>query len=130
MIISLIIRSLGFFLIAGAGYPPAIVLLMALFGLTSSMNYSASIFHGSSGSLNRSRRMAIHEAVLSAGVVCESLLGGLIYEYVSVTALYRFASLVTLAGGIAQMAFRRSGPAGEKWPQPAASPFTVKDLKT
>ena len=128
MMVSLIIRSLSFWLIIWTRSPLAIAFLMALFGLTSSLSYSASIFHGSSGSLNRSRRMAIHESVLAAGAVCGSLLGGLIYEYVSVAALFRFASFVTLAGVMAQTAFSlKFSRFRKKWPQPVVSPVTIEN---
>jgi len=105
MMISLLIRGVVFFLMIWTSSPIYITLLMAFFGLTSSMAYSASIFHGSSGSLNRSKRMAIHEATLACGAVCGSFLGGFIYEHISVAALYGFASFVTLAGMLIQIAF-------------------------
>ena len=55
-------------------------ILFTLFGFVFSLIYMQSIFHGMSGSINRARRMMIHEVLLTAGIVFGSILGGHIYE--------------------------------------------------
>lgn len=66
----------------------AISVLLAIVGLGAGISYSASIFHGVSGSRNRAARMAVHEAVLSAGLVFGSGTGGMIYQSIGAAALY------------------------------------------
>lgn len=56
------------------------VLFFLLFGVLFAMTYSFSIFHGASGSVHRSRRMLIHEVLLTIGTVVGSVVGGSIYE--------------------------------------------------
>lgn len=53
----------------------------SLFGLLFACMYSFSIFHGASGSVQRTRRMMIHEALLTAGTIIGSSAGGALYEY-------------------------------------------------
>ncbi|NLV83991.1 MAG: MFS transporter [Spirochaetales bacterium] len=51
------------------------------FGIFFSSVYSMSIFHGVSGSVNRSKRMLVHEILLTTGTIAGSSLGGTVYEY-------------------------------------------------
>ena len=61
------------------------------------MAYSFSIFHGASGSINRSHRMLIHEVLLTIGTVLGSVVGGTIYQYVDFdTVLYAGSALVLI----------------------------------
>jgi DHA1 family multidrug resistance protein-like MFS transporter/DHA1 family quinolone resistance protein-like MFS transporter len=50
------------------------------FGLFFPFVYVMSIFHGASGAINRTRRMVIHEVLLSLGVVGGSFIGGILYD--------------------------------------------------
>lgn len=59
---------------------PFFALLWTLFGIFFSLVYSLSIFHGASGSVNRSQRMMIHEVILTMGTIIGNSLGSLIYE--------------------------------------------------
>ncbi len=54
--------------------------MLSFFGVLFAFHYSNSLFHGVSGSLNREGRMAVHEAVLTAGVISGALSGGEIYQ--------------------------------------------------
>jgi DHA1 family multidrug resistance protein-like MFS transporter/DHA1 family quinolone resistance protein-like MFS transporter len=73
-----------------------------LFGILFAMSYSYSIFHGASGSINRSRRMLIHEVLLTIGTVLGSVVGGTLYEYLNFsTVLAACAILVLLPVGVA-----------------------------
>ncbi len=57
------------------------VIFFFLFGVLFAMSYSYSIFHGASGSVNRSQRMLIHEVLLTIGTVLGSLVGGTVYQH-------------------------------------------------
>jgi DHA1 family multidrug resistance protein-like MFS transporter/DHA1 family quinolone resistance protein-like MFS transporter len=57
-------------------------IMFILFGFIFSLIYMQSIFHGVSGAINRSKRMMIHEVLLTAGMVLGSIFGGYIYEKV------------------------------------------------
>lgn len=68
-----------------------------LFGILFAMSYSYSIFHGASGSINRSKRMLIHEVLLTIGTVVGSIAGGTIYQSIDFdTVLYACAALVLI----------------------------------
>lgn len=54
---------------------------LSLFGILFAGGYSNSIFHGVSGSIYREKRMAIHEAVLTVGVITGAIGGGEIYQH-------------------------------------------------
>jgi DHA1 family multidrug resistance protein-like MFS transporter/DHA1 family quinolone resistance protein-like MFS transporter len=68
-------------------------LLFALTGFVVSQTYTNSVFHGVSGSLQRTRRMAIHEALMSGGIMSGSAIGGMIYQ----TTSFEMALTVCLA---------------------------------
>jgi DHA1 family multidrug resistance protein-like MFS transporter/DHA1 family quinolone resistance protein-like MFS transporter len=51
------------------------------FGVLYAMVYTMSIFHGASGSVDRSRRMVIHEVLLTVGSIAGATFGGTIYQY-------------------------------------------------
>ncbi len=75
-----------------------IALLLALQGLLMSLGYSYSMFHGAVGSANRAARMGIHEGLLSLGACSGVVLGGIIYDRLSMSAVCRFFACVVLAG--------------------------------
>ena len=52
-----------------------------LFGILFAISYSFSIFHGASGSIHRSKRMLIHEILLTIGTIFGSIFGGTVYQY-------------------------------------------------
>jgi len=75
-------------------------LLMCGIGPCGALAYSSSIFHGMTGSAERARRMGIHEAVLSLGLVTGSTAGGFIYQELSMAAaLTGGAGLLALVAG-------------------------------
>ncbi|MEA5032217.1 MAG: MFS transporter [Sphaerochaeta sp.] len=68
-----------------------------LFGMLFAAVYSFSIFHGASGSINRSKRMLIHEILLTIGTVVGSIMGGTIYQYLDFRRVLFFcATLVAI----------------------------------
>ncbi|MFA6687999.1 MAG: MFS transporter [Sphaerochaetaceae bacterium] len=50
------------------------------FGVLFAIAYTLSMFHGASGCVNRSRRMMIHEVLLTIGTIVGAIFGGAIYE--------------------------------------------------
>ncbi|MBK5201279.1 MAG: MFS transporter [Spirochaetaceae bacterium] len=53
------------------------------FGLLFPFVYVMSIFHGASGAINKTKRMIIHEVLISLGVVVGSVAGGILYDHFS-----------------------------------------------
>jgi len=79
------------------------IITIICFGLSFSHMYTNSIFHGVSGSINREKRMAIHESFLTVGIVAGSAGGGVMYEHTSIQFTFLFCGLIVLAGLIAQI---------------------------
>ncbi len=87
--------SLAVISLAGSVITAAV--LLAVFGFCSAMSYASSFFHGTVGSLNRARRMAVHESILAGGLVSGSIAGGWIYEKLASNTVF-FVVAVILAG--------------------------------
>lgn len=68
--------------------------ILSLFGILFAAQYSSSIFHGVSGSIHRERRMAIHEAVLTVGIITGAIGGGEIYQRRGIVAAFLSAAAV------------------------------------
>ncbi len=83
--------------------PFFLALLMIVIGLVMSTSYMSSLFHGVAGSSNRAGRMAIHEALIGAGLVCGSFIGGQVYQAYSMRSVYLFCAAVLLAGLLVQV---------------------------
>ncbi len=81
------------------------VFMLSFYGLLFSFNYVNSIFHGVSGSLNRERRMSVHEIFLTAGVFTGAVTGGEIYQRLGFSAVLYLSSSVTAAVLIVQLVF-------------------------
>ena len=77
-------------------------LFLALFGLLFALSYNNSLFHGVTGSVQRSTRMAVHEGLLTAGVVCGSSIGGILYQTGDFGRVFLFGCIVVAAGALAQ----------------------------
>ncbi len=82
---------------------PGFYLLFVIFGLLSSMAYTSGIFHGSAGAIDRGRRMALFEAILTLGVVTGSIGGGYFFQYFSIYWAFLSVVLIITAGLIAQI---------------------------
>jgi len=68
------------------------------YGLLYAAAYNNSIFHGCSGAINRGGRMAVHEAVLTAGVASGAFMGGLFYQRGGMPGVWLFLLILeTLA---------------------------------
>ena len=83
--------------------PLWIGLVLGCMGLLIALSYSYSLFHGVSGSINRAKRMAVHESLLSAGFISGSSIGGILYQQYSIGAVYWFCSALVMMGVITQV---------------------------
>lgn len=83
---------------------PGFALFLALFGLLFALSYNNSLFHGVAGSLQRSTRMAVHEGLLTAGMVAGSSIGGVLYQTGQFGRVFLFGCIVVAAGAAAQIA--------------------------
>ena len=85
-------------------HPVLLAALLGLIGLFVGLSYTNSLFHGAAGSTNRTARMALHEALLSVGLITGSLVGGLIYQWRSMAWVCGFCAAIVLVGVAAQAA--------------------------
>ena len=94
-----------------AGSLPVLSAGLGVFGFAAAWAYNNSMFYGASGASDRDRRMTVHEALLTAGQVFGSLLGGILYQAASMRLVFLFTVLMAGAGVWAQsrMARRRFG---------------------
>jgi predicted MFS family arabinose efflux permease len=84
----------------------SVALLMAtmfLLGPLHSLAFSYSFFHGVTGSIRRSQRMAIHEALLAGGIITGSTAGGMIYQRSSMVTVSLFVASVAIVVAAAQI---------------------------
>ncbi len=84
--------------------PIVFALQIAMVGGLRALSFNNSLFHGVSGSINRTGRMAVHEALLAGGLICGSALGGFIYQHLSIAAAYYFCAGCVLFGALVQSA--------------------------
>jgi DHA1 family multidrug resistance protein-like MFS transporter/DHA1 family quinolone resistance protein-like MFS transporter len=82
--------------------PLVLAFLIAFIGALRALSYNSSIFHGISGSINRTGRVAIHESLLAVGLIFGSSLGGLIYQKYSMTVVYYFCGAIVFFGAVMQ----------------------------
>jgi MFS family permease len=101
MLVLVILLSVNTF----AGY----ALLMPIIGVIVAVTYSFSLFHGTSGSLERGKRTAVHELVQSSGIILGSIAGGQMYQVFSIKAVYLFCLTVASAGAVIQIFLLRKG---------------------
>jgi DHA1 family multidrug resistance protein-like MFS transporter/DHA1 family quinolone resistance protein-like MFS transporter len=92
------LAAAGFGALAAAHSPAGLLPVFVLVGAMTGLIYSESIFHGASGSKDRAARMAIHEAVLSGGMLTGSIAGGSVFQRWGASAAYGMSAGVLLAG--------------------------------
>ena len=85
-----------------ARHPLMVALVLAFVGLLEASSNFNGVFHGIAGSANRAARSAVHESLLAAGLISGSLLGGIMYQYSSITKVYLTCAGVVLAGVLVQ----------------------------
>lgn len=90
--------------LACARGPLSVAWWAGVFGVCVSISYSNSIFHGASGSRDRSGRMAIHESILAGGMVSGAAVGGGLYQAWGASPVYCVCAGLLLAGVGVQLA--------------------------
>jgi predicted MFS family arabinose efflux permease len=92
-------------------------LLLIAIGILIGHSYSNSLFHGVAGSRSRAPRMAVHEGLLSAGLVFGSACGGAVFDLWGVESVYLSCSgvlfVVAMAETVLFAAARRNGTGRE-----------------
>ncbi|HSV55730.1 MAG TPA: MFS transporter, partial [Magnetospirillaceae bacterium] len=91
-----------------AGSPAALTASLVVFGFSTAWAYNNSLFYGTSGAPDRNRRVTVHEALLTAGQVLGSLVGGALYQAVSMRIVFLFAAALAGAGFLLQSWMARS----------------------
>jgi len=91
-------------LLAFARSLPALSLVLAVFGALFALSYNNSLFHGVTGSIRRATRMAVHEGLLTAGMVTGSAIGGVLYQPGSFLRVVLFGCALVAAAVLAQIA--------------------------
>jgi DHA1 family multidrug resistance protein-like MFS transporter/DHA1 family quinolone resistance protein-like MFS transporter len=87
-----------FFVESGTAY----FILLPLQGLFLAAFYSSSMFHGASGAVERQKRMAVHEGMLTAGLIIGSVAGGLLYQRYSMRTVFLLSLSVAASVAVAQ----------------------------
>ena len=108
MLIGPALAGVAFLGLIGARAPLAIVVLLSVANFAAGISYSASIFHGASGSIDRTHRMAIHEALIGIGLFVGSATGGMLYSATSLAHVYAMAAAVLIIGMVMQMLVARA----------------------
>ena len=79
----------------------AVCALLVTIGILMAQGYVHSLFHGLEGSTNRAARSALHESLLSGGLIIGASVGGFISQRHSLDAAYRtFIVVLLLAAAI------------------------------
>ncbi len=94
------------FALMAARSPAAIGLLFFVFGVNTALAYANSQFLGVSGpGVNHARRMAIHEACVSGGMMLGSVAGGWLYQGYGMARLYGLCGALLVVSAAAQAAW-------------------------
>jgi predicted MFS family arabinose efflux permease len=92
-------------LVAFAGSFPALAAAMVAIGFLNSLAYMSATFHAASGAIDREKRMGIGEVVLTTAQVIGAVAGGIIYNRLSMGAVFAFCSGATILGLAGQVVF-------------------------
>lgn len=96
-----IVAAAGILLALAASSLPLLSIGLIGTGFAAAWAYNNSMFYGASGAPDRDRRMTVHEALLTAGQVLGSLVGGYLYQAVSMQLVFLFiAGLAVAVSGI------------------------------
>lgn len=100
------------FLLIGADSSSSALILLVLGGGLSAQAYASSQFHGVSNCPQRAARMAVHESLLSAGMVIGAACGGWLYELGGRGVVYSVVAVVFLltAAGQGALLWQRQLP--------------------
>jgi len=89
-------------------------LVLGAVGILLAQCYANSLFHGVAGSRRRAARMAIHEALLSAGMVCGGACGGILFQTAGYAAVCRAAAVLLLLAAAVAAGFAWRGGAAAR----------------
>jgi DHA1 family multidrug resistance protein-like MFS transporter/DHA1 family quinolone resistance protein-like MFS transporter len=81
---------------------------LAALGLIQALCYNSSIFYGASGARDKSKRMTIHESLLTAGQIFGSIAGGFMYQQLSWSSVFLLLAAFIGAGFAAQILILRA----------------------
>lgn len=102
MLIGQLIMAAVLFFIRSTTSPLLLGTLIAIIGACMSLSYFNSLFHGVSGSTNPAGRMAVHESLVSGGLISGSSVGGLLYQNYSMATVFLFSSSLVGFGVVIQ----------------------------
>ena len=80
-------------------------LLLPFMGIIMSFSYVGSVFHGAAGTHERAKRMAIHEALITAGAFTGASVGGTLLQSYSMNAVFLFSLGLVISGALLQILF-------------------------
>ena len=80
-------------------------LLLPFMGIIMSFSYVSSVFHGAAGTHERAKRMAIHEALITAGAFTGASVGGTLLQSYSMNAVFLFSLGLVISGALLQILF-------------------------
>lgn len=103
MIAGQVCLACAVFLMNFTSSPLMLAVLIAMIGALRAFSYNNSLFHGVSGSINRTGRIVVHEVLLAAGIIFGSSLGGLFYQHYSMATVYYFCTAVVILGALIQI---------------------------
>ena len=69
------------------------------------MGILGSVFHGAAGTHERAKRMAIHEALITAGAFTGASVGGTLLQSYSMNAVFLFSLGLVISGALLQILF-------------------------
>ena len=101
-----LLLAVNMFLFGFASGSATIIMLISISGVLCAHAYTNSMFHGISGSTNRTLRMAIHEAALSIGAVIGGAATGWLFEKThSIRGCGLFVSAIVTSAVICDLIF-------------------------
>ena len=106
LIIGHLLLAVNMLLFGFASSSVAIIMLISVSGVLCAHAYTNSMFHGISGSINRTLRMAIHEAALSIGAVIGGAATGWLFERTrSIRGCGLFVAAIVISAVICDLIF-------------------------
>jgi len=121
MLVGQFLLALFTFLLMTTRTPFLLGAIISCIGFFMAASYFNSMFHGVSGSTNRSSRMAIHESLISSGLIIGSVIGGFIYQRFSMVHVYGFCASFMVFGAILQGALCLRPISGRRVQEPVDS---------
>ncbi len=82
--------------------PLVIGVFFGVIGTCIALIFNNSVFHGLAGSRNRSVRAAIHEGLMSSGIICGSVAGAALYQYSSMHTAFLVCSMIIVLSMVVQ----------------------------